>query len=65
MLETDFHTAGGVLRVVDCMPVRGEAPDVVRVARCLEGRVTVRMELVLRFDFGPSCPGSAAPGRRG
>ncbi len=56
VLETDFHTAGGVLRVVDSMPVRDEAPDVVRLARCLEGRVTVRMELVLRFDFGRVVP---------
>src|SRR5918995_1737917 len=56
VLETDFHTAGGVLQVVDSMPIRDEAPDVVRVARCLEGRVTVRMELILRFDFGRVVP---------
>ena len=61
MLETDFHTAGGVLQVVDSMPIRDEAPDVTRVARCLEGRVAVRMELVLRFDFGRSCRGCSAP----
>jgi GH15 family glucan-1,4-alpha-glucosidase len=35
VLETDFHTEDGVLRVVDSMPIRDEAPDVVRVARCL------------------------------
>ena len=56
VLETDFHTAEGVLQVVDSMPIRDEAPDIVRVARCLEGRVTVRMELVLRFDFGRVVP---------
>ena len=56
VLETDFHTADGVLQVVDSMPIRDEAPDVVRVARCLEGRVSVRMELVLRFDFGRVVP---------
>jgi len=56
VLETDFHTPGGVLQVVDSMPIRDEAPDVVRVARCLEGRVNVRMELVLRFDFGRVVP---------
>jgi GH15 family glucan-1,4-alpha-glucosidase len=56
VLETDFHTPGGVLQVVDSMPIRDEAPDVVRVARCLEGRVAVRMELVLRFDFGHVVP---------
>jgi GH15 family glucan-1,4-alpha-glucosidase len=56
VLETDFHTAGGVLQVVDSMPIRDEAPDVVRIARCVEGRVAVRMELVLRFDFGRVVP---------
>ena len=56
VLETDFHTDGGVLQIVDSMPIRDEAPDVVRVARCLEGRVGVRMELILRFDFGRTVP---------
>ena len=56
VLETDFHTEDGVLQVVDSMPVRDGAPDVVRVARCLRGRVPVRMELILRFDFGRVVP---------
>jgi GH15 family glucan-1,4-alpha-glucosidase len=56
VLETDFQTDGGVLRVTDSMPVRGAAPDLVRLARCIEGRVRVRMELVLRFDFGSVVP---------
>jgi GH15 family glucan-1,4-alpha-glucosidase len=56
VLETDFHTGGGMLQVVDSMPIRDEAPDVTRVARCVKGRVAVRMELVLRFDFGRSVP---------
>src|SRR4051794_38148791 len=56
VLETDFHTADGVLQVVDSMPIRDEAPDIVRVARCLEGRVSVRMELILRFDYGHIVP---------
>jgi GH15 family glucan-1,4-alpha-glucosidase len=56
VLETDFHTDGGVLQIVDSMPIRDEAPDVVRVARCLEGRVAVKMELILRFDFGRTVP---------
>ena len=56
VLETDFHTAGGVLQLVDSMPIRDEAPDVVRVVRCLEGSVWVRLELVLRFDFGRVVP---------
>ena len=56
VLETDFDTADGVVRVVDCMPPRGEAPDVVRLVQGLEGRVEVAMELVLRFDYGHVVP---------
>ena len=52
VLETDFHTEDGVVRLVDCMPPRGEAPDVVRLVQGLEGRVEVEMELMLRFDYG-------------
>src|SRR5438046_1933281 len=29
VLETEFTTAGGVVRVIDCMPPRQEEPDVV------------------------------------
>jgi len=56
VLETDFHTEDGVLRVVDCMPPRGRAPDVVRLVQCLEGRVEAQMHLVLRFDYGRVVP---------
>jgi GH15 family glucan-1,4-alpha-glucosidase len=56
VLETDFHTEDGVVRLVDCMPPRGEAPDVVRLVQGLEGRVEVEMELTLRFDYGQVVP---------
>jgi GH15 family glucan-1,4-alpha-glucosidase len=56
VLETDFHTADGAVRLVDCMPPRGEAPDVVRLVQGLEGRVEVDMELILRFDYGHVTP---------
>jgi GH15 family glucan-1,4-alpha-glucosidase len=56
VLETDFHTEDGAVRLVDCMPPRGEAPDIVRLVQGLEGRVDVEMELVLRFDYGSVVP---------
>jgi GH15 family glucan-1,4-alpha-glucosidase len=56
VLETDFHTADGAVRIVDCMPPRGEAPDVVRLVQGLEGRVELHMELILRFDYGGVVP---------
>jgi GH15 family glucan-1,4-alpha-glucosidase len=39
VLETDFITAEGAVRVIDCMPVRGERPDVFRRVEDLSGRV--------------------------
>jgi GH15 family glucan-1,4-alpha-glucosidase len=56
VLETDFRTADGTVRLVDCMPPRGEEPDVVRLVQGLEGRVELEMELVLRFDYGRVVP---------
>lgn len=44
------------MRVIDCMPVRGEAPDVVRVVEGIAGRVEMRMDLTIRFDYGRSVP---------
>ncbi len=56
VLETDFHTADGVIQLVDCMPPRGEAPDVMRLVRGIAGRVAVRMTLTIRFDYGRVVP---------
>ncbi|MGH3072467.1 MAG: glycoside hydrolase family 15 protein [Gaiellaceae bacterium] len=54
--ELDFHCADGVVRVIDFMPPRGEEPDVVRIVECLEGSVRMRLELVIRFDYGSIVP---------
>jgi GH15 family glucan-1,4-alpha-glucosidase len=56
VLETTFREAGGEVRVVDSMPIRGEAPDVVRVVEGVSGRVRMRMDLVIRFDYGAAVP---------
>jgi GH15 family glucan-1,4-alpha-glucosidase len=52
VLETDFDTAEGSIRLVDFMPPRGEAPDVVRLVEGIRGRVRVHMDLRPRFDYG-------------
>jgi GH15 family glucan-1,4-alpha-glucosidase len=52
VLETVFRTAKGTVRVVDCMPPRTRLPDIVRVVEGVEGRVEMRMELIVRFDYG-------------
>ena len=56
VLETEFDTAEGTVRLLDFMPPRGEAPDVVRIAEGVSGRVPMRMELRLRFDYGRVVP---------
>ncbi|MDP9070971.1 MAG: glycoside hydrolase family 15 protein [Actinomycetota bacterium] len=56
VLETEMETAAGVVRVVDCMPPRHVQPDVVRVVQGVRGRVPMRMELVVRLDYGSIVP---------
>jgi GH15 family glucan-1,4-alpha-glucosidase len=56
VLETEFETEDGVIRLIDFMPPRGAAPDVVRIVEGVRGRVPVSMELRLRFDYGQVVP---------
>ena len=56
VLETDFRTATGAVRLVDCMPPRDHTVDVVRIVEGLEGEVRMRMELIIRFDYGSIVP---------
>src|SRR3954453_15013045 len=55
-LETEFDTADGTVRLIDFMPPRGEAPDVVRIVEGVSGSVRMRMPLRLRFDYGRVVP---------
>jgi GH15 family glucan-1,4-alpha-glucosidase len=56
VLETEFDTATGSIRLTDCMPIREGYPQVVRVVEGLSGEVPVRMDLVIRFGYGQSIP---------
>ena len=56
ILETRFETAGGTVAVIDFMPPRQKASDVVRLVRGLKGRVKMRMELIIRFGTGDEIP---------
>ena len=56
VLETDFETDEGAVRVVDCMLVRKGAPVVVRLVEGLRGTVPMRMQLVVRPDYGSTVP---------
>ena len=53
VLETDFETADGAVTVVDCMPRRdGPAGRRPPGRRAVGARSPMRMELVIRFDYG-------------
>jgi GH15 family glucan-1,4-alpha-glucosidase len=57
VLETDFETAEGAVRVIDFMPRRGAgAPQLVRIVEGLQGRVPMGMHLALRPDYGSITP---------
>ncbi|MGH3004148.1 MAG: glycoside hydrolase family 15 protein [Gaiellaceae bacterium] len=56
VLETEWKTSTGRVRVIDFMPPRGRKPDIVRIVEGLEGRVEMRTELVMRFDYGSTLP---------
>jgi GH15 family glucan-1,4-alpha-glucosidase len=52
ILETEFETDEGAVRIIDCMPLSNERGDVLRIVEGLSGRVAMRMELIIRFDYG-------------
>ena len=64
VLETTFETDDGAVRVVDCMPARDVHADVLRRVEGLRGRVAMRSDLCLRFDYGAIVPWLRTAGRR-
>jgi GH15 family glucan-1,4-alpha-glucosidase len=56
VLETDWETAGGAVRVIDFMPPRARTPHLIRIAVGLRGEVAMRSALLLRFDYGRVVP---------
>ena len=56
ILESEIETTGGAVRLVDFMPPRGEAPDIIRIVEGIRGDVEVRMDLTIRFDYGQIVP---------
>jgi GH15 family glucan-1,4-alpha-glucosidase len=56
VLESTWETSSGTVRVIDLMPPRGKAADVVRIVEGVSGRVPMRTELTLRFDYGHVVP---------
>src|SRR5262252_2454116 len=55
ILETEFACDGGVVRIIDFMPMAGRC-DVVRIIEGLEGEVPLEMLLDVRFGYGANAP---------
>jgi GH15 family glucan-1,4-alpha-glucosidase len=56
VLETTWTTDEGSVRVLDFMPPRDGSPEIFRIVEGLGGRVRMRSELVIRFDYGSVVP---------
>jgi GH15 family glucan-1,4-alpha-glucosidase len=56
VLETTFECAEGTVTVIDFMPARDEASDLMRIAIGRSGEVSLRSDLTLRFDYGSIVP---------
>jgi len=56
VLETEFETEGGSVRLIDCMVPRGEQPELIRIVEGTRGQVRMNLELIIRFDYGSVVP---------
>ena len=56
VLETEWETDTGIVRMIDFMPPRGKAPDIVRIVEGIRGEVEMSSELVIRYDYGATIP---------
>lgn len=56
ILETEFDTESGSAKLIDCMVPRQEMPELLRVVVGARGQVRMKLELVIRFDYGSVVP---------
>lgn len=56
VLETEYRTDTGTVAVIDFMPPRDKAPDLVRIVEGRAGTVPLRLDLAIRFDYGSVVP---------
>ena len=68
VLETVFEAGDGVVRLIDFMSPRPDIDsghtDLIRIVEGVSGRVSMTMELALRFDYGSVVPWVTSDGRR-
>jgi hypothetical protein len=51
VLDTTFETDEGVVTLTDVMPIRESVPHLARIVRGVRGRVPMRTELIVRFEY--------------
>ncbi|MCX5396178.1 glycoside hydrolase family 15 protein [Streptomyces sp. NBC_00102] len=56
ILESEWDTPRGTVRVIDFMPPRDGAPQLIRIVEGVSGRVTMRSSLRMRFSYGRITP---------
>lgn len=56
ILESEWDTPRGTVRVTDFMPPRDSAPQLIRIVEGISGRVSMRSELRMRFSYGRVIP---------
>jgi len=56
ILETEFETANGTVRLLDFMAPRTQYPEIVRIVEGVAGSVPMHTELIIRFDYGSALP---------
>jgi GH15 family glucan-1,4-alpha-glucosidase len=56
ILETEFETESGSATLVDCMILREDMPELLRVVVGTRGQIRMNLELVIRFDYGSVVP---------
>ena len=56
VLETEYHTDSGAVRLIDFMPPRTRTPELIRIVEGMSGHVSMAMDLGIRFDYGSVVP---------
>jgi GH15 family glucan-1,4-alpha-glucosidase len=56
ILVTSFETTEGAVELIDFMPIRDGHSGLIRLVRGVRGRVELRTELNLRFEYGSVVP---------
>jgi GH15 family glucan-1,4-alpha-glucosidase len=56
ILETTFEHSDYAVMLIDFMPIRGHNSDIIRIVKGIRGTAPMKMELVLRFNYGSTVP---------